>query len=164
MHLWLEAANEGEAGLSVGKPRDAVLDVEEPVDEGVNVSRLLEIGEGGTEVEGIVAVCVPVRKDLHEGIVEGGSPLGGCSRSPVLKEGEGSSEFFLRGELFGVVDGFQLAASFSEVVTHVISGRLELESGAGRFLGLQEGGGELEQGLGQLLVHRRGRRMFCTTT
>ena len=47
LHLRLEAADEGEAGLGVGKVGDAGLEFEEPIDVGVDVARWPEIGKGG---------------------------------------------------------------------------------------------------------------------
>ena len=54
-------------------------------------------------------------------------------------------------ELFGGIDELELAAPFAEVTTPVVSGRVELQRGAGMRLGMLQGGGELVQGLHQLL-------------
>ena len=53
--------------------------------------------------------------------------------------------------LFGGVDELELSAPFAEVTTPVVSGRVELQRGAGMRLGMLQGGGELGQGLHQLL-------------
>ena len=163
LHLRLEAADGGEAGLGVRQVGDAGLEVEEALDVGVDVAFLLEVSQGGAEMVGVIAVGVTARKDFHEGVVGGGIPLGGYSRSSVLEDGKCPGEAFLRGELLGVVDKLQLPAPVSELAASIEGGRVELESGARRLLGLLglvEGSGELLQGLDQLLELRRGRRLL----
>ena len=66
-----------------------------------------------------IAVCVPARKDFHEGVVGGGIPLGGYSRSSVLGDGKCPGEAFLRGELLGVVDKLQFPAPVSKFAASV---------------------------------------------
>ena len=136
LHLRLEAANEGEAGLCVRQVWDAGVEVEEALDVDVDVAFLLEVSQGGAEMVGIIAVCVTARKDFHEVGVGGGIPLSGYSRSSVLEDGKCPGEAFLRGGLLGVVDKLQFPAPVSEVSASVEGRRVELESGARRLLGL----------------------------
>ena len=163
LHLRLEAANEGESGLCVRQIWDAGVEVEKALDVGVDVAFLLELIQGGAEMVCVIAVCVPARKDFHEGVVCGGIPLGGCSRSSVLEDGKCPGEAFLRGELLGFVDKLQFPAPISKVTASVEGMRVELENGARillKLLGLLYGSGELLQGLDQLLELRRGRRLL----
>ena len=69
LHLCLEAANEGEAGLGVRQIGDAGVEVEEALDVGVDVACLAEICQGGAEMICIIAVCAPARKNFHEVLV-----------------------------------------------------------------------------------------------
>ena len=158
LHLWLEAANEGEAGLAVRQVGDTGVEVEEALGVGVDVAFLLEVGQGGAEIVCVVAVGVPARKDFHESIAGGWVPLGGYSRSSVLEDGKCPGEAFLRGELLGFVDKLQFSTPVSKVASSVEGRWVELQSWARRLLGLVKGRGELVQSLDQLLQLGRGRR------
>ena len=126
LHLRLEAANEGNAGLGVRQVGDAGVEVKKAFDVGVDVAFLLEVSQGGAEVVCVIAVCVPARKDFHEGVVGGGIPLGGYSRSSVLEDGKCPGEAFLGGEPLGVVDKLQFSTPVSEVAASVEGRRVEL--------------------------------------
>ena len=69
LHLRLEAADEGEAGLGVQQVGDAGVEVEEALDVGVDVACLAKISQGGAEIVCVVADRVPARKNFHEVLV-----------------------------------------------------------------------------------------------
>ena len=69
LHLRLEAANEGEAGLCVRQVWDAGAEVEEAHDVGVDVAFLLEVSQGGAEMVCVIAAGVPARMNFHEVVV-----------------------------------------------------------------------------------------------
>ena len=95
----------------------------------------------------VIAVCVPARKDFHEGVVCGGIPLGGYSRSSVLENDNCPGEAFLRGELLGFVDKLQFSTPVSKVASSNEGRWVELESWARTLLGLLKGSGELVQSM-----------------
>ena len=97
----------------LGGPRirevgDSGVEVKEALEAGVGVACLPQVGQGGADVVGGIAVCAPARKNVHECIAGGSVPLGSYARSSVLEDGKGPGEASLRGELLGVVDKLQL--------------------------------------------------------
>ena len=61
LHLRLEAANEGKAGLGVRQVGDAGVEVEKAFHVGVDVACLVDVSQGGEEMVCILVVGVPAR-------------------------------------------------------------------------------------------------------